>query len=140
MRPVPFSFGALPAGTPYKIAVKQQPEFKNCVVVNGEGVLTVGVSPNIVVNCTNTATRYDLSVHIPSDPSFFKGLQGAKVRVTTEEEIREIAVTAATPSPVVFEDVLINGTGTLNAATWSVTASTFEDNRLASLVFGRRRT
>ncbi|HWL63558.1 MAG TPA: hypothetical protein VNQ32_12215 [Steroidobacteraceae bacterium] len=134
VRPVPFSFGALPAGSPYKITVKQQPEFKHCEVVNGEGVLTVGVAPNIVINCANTATRYDLSVHIPSDPSFFKGLEGAKVRVTTEEEIREIAVTAATPSPVVFEDVLINATGTLNAATWSVTASTFEGNRLNKCV------
>ena len=46
------------------------------IVVNGEGVLTLGVRPNIVVNCTSTDTRYDLSVHIPSNAAFFKGLQG----------------------------------------------------------------
>lgn len=134
VRPVPFSFGSVPVGSPYNITVKTQPEFKNCTVVNGQGVITLGVRPDIVVNCVTTGARYNLSVHIPSTPEYFKGLQGAKVRVTTEEEIREVAVTASTPSPIVFENVLINGTGTLNAATWSVTASTFEANRLNKCV------
>lgn len=136
VRPVPFSFGALPAGTPYNITVKAQPELKNCVVVNGQGVLTPGVNPNIVINCTNRpgVNRYSLSVHIPSTPEFFKGLDGAKVRVTTEEEIREVAVNADTPSPIVFEDVLITAPGAVNAATYSVTASTFEGNRINKCV------
>lgn len=134
VRPVPFSFGAIQVGTPYNITVKEQPVFKNCTVSNGQGVLTLGARPNVVVTCTNTNTRYDLSVHIPSDPSFFKGLPGAKVRVTTEEEIREVEVTADTPSPVIFEDVLISGTGTLNPSVYTVQASTFEGNRINKCV------
>jgi len=42
VRPVPFSFGSIAVGTAYNITVKQQPEMKNCVVVNGQGVLTEG--------------------------------------------------------------------------------------------------
>lgn len=133
-RPVPFSFGSVPVGSAYKVEVKEQPEFKNCVVNGGEGVITLGVNPNIVINCTPTTTRYNLSVHIPSDPTLFKGLAGAKVRVTTEEEIREVAVTSTTTSPIVFENVLINGSGTLNASVWSVTATTFEGNRINKCV------
>lgn len=134
VRPVPFSFGSIAVGTSYRIEVKQHPEFKNCVVVGGEGVLTAGVRPDIVINCTNTTARHDLSVHIPSTEAFFKALEGAKVRVTTEEEIREVAVTANTQSPIVFEDILLNATGTANPATWSVTATTFEGNRINKCV------
>lgn len=134
VRPVPFSFGALPAGTAYNITVKEHPEFKNCVVEDGQGVLTVGVRPDVTVTCTNTAPRYDLTVNIPSNGAFFKDLQGAKVRVTTEEEIREVAVGSLPGTTVVFEDILINATGSFGAANWSVTASTFEGNRLNKCV------
>jgi hypothetical protein len=135
IRPVPFSFGTVPVGTPYNITVKENPRFKSCVVVNGQGVITAGVSTNIVVNCTNTDTRYDLTVNLPSNPAFFKDLAGAKVRVTNEEEIREFAIPANyAPNTVVFEDVLINATGATNASTWVVTASSFEDNRLNKCV------
>ena len=63
VRPVPFSFGAIAVGTRYKITVKTQPELKSCDVVNGEGVLTAGVRPDIVINCNNAgSTRFDLVV------------------------------------------------------------------------------
>jgi hypothetical protein len=134
VRPVPFSFGSIAVGTAYNIAVKDQPEFKNCTVTNGSGTITLGVQPNVSVTCTNTAARYNLSVYLPDTQTLFKALEGAKVRVTTEEEIREVAVTATTTSPIVFTGVLINATGALNAATWSVNATTFEGNRINKCV------
>jgi hypothetical protein len=140
VRPVPFSFGAVAVGTAYNITIKQQPELKTCVVVGGQGVLTKGVTPNIVVNCTNSppatngaGTRYDLTVQLPPTTSYFSGLQEAKVRVTTEEEIREVTVTPGQTS-VTFTGVLINSTGSQNPAPWTVNASTFEGNRLNKCV------
>jgi hypothetical protein len=135
IRPVPFSFGTLAVGSPYNITVKDQPEFKNCVVTNGQGVITEGVRPDVVVTCTPTGTRYDLTVNLPSNPAFFKGLEGAKVRVTTEEEIREFAIPANYAlNTVFFDDVLLTAPGSLNPATYTVTASTFEENRLNKCV------
>src|SRR5690606_33789488 len=69
VRPVPFSFGTVEVGSPYNITVKASPEFKNCTVTNGQGVITQGVPTNVVVTCVNTGTRHDLTVHIPSNPA-----------------------------------------------------------------------
>jgi len=135
VRPVPFSFGAVSVGSAYNITVKQQPELKNCVVENGQGVLTKGVTPNIIVNCnypsvtTGPGSRHDLTVQLPSDPEFFGDLPLAKVRVTNEEEIREVTVTPGQTTSVTFPGVLIDATGTNNPAIWTVNASTFTDDR-----------
>ena len=134
VRPVPFSFGSVPVGSQYNITIKDQPDYKTCTVVNGQGVITLGVRPDVVINCTHTGTRYSISVHIPTNPALFAGLQGAKVRVTTEEEIREVSVTPSTPTPIVFNNVLLTAPGALNAATYSVQASTFEGNTLNKCV------
>lgn len=124
---VPFSFGSIAAGTPYDITIKTQPFGKTCVVANGSGTLTAGVATNITITCTNTATRHNLTVNLPANASLFQGLPGAKVKLTTEEEIIERTV-APTDTSVIFPGVLINATGQSSEARWTVTASTLEGN------------
>lgn len=126
---MPFSFGSLPVGSAYNITIKNQPFGKLCTVQNGQGTLTAGVATHIAITCTNSAPRYNLTVSLPNTANLFQGLAGAKVRVTTEEEIIEKAVTAA-DSTVTFPGVLINATGQASAAAWTVTASTFEGNSI----------
>jgi len=138
---VPFSFGSLPVGTAYNVTIKNQPFGKTCVVANGQGTLAAGVATNIGITCTNTAQRFNLTVNLPGLPSstpanpnntngqLFQGLAGAKVRVTTEEEIIEKTV-SATDTAVTFPGVLINATGQASSANWTVTATTLEGNTL----------
>ncbi len=67
----------------------------------GKGDLTKGVTPNIVVNCSNLPHRHQrpparavrpsrCSCRPEPNQSYFGNLSEAKVRVTTEEEIREV--------------------------------------------------
>jgi hypothetical protein len=102
---VPFFFPALPAGTAYNVEVLAQPRGKNCVVASGAaGTLTPGVETNVVVNCTNTGTRYSMIVNLA--PSF-AAATGAQVVLTTEEGIYRINP-APTDTTAVFTDVLFN--------------------------------
>lgn len=135
VRPLPFSFGSLPVGSSYNITIKSQPELKDCMVTNGQGTLAAGVQTNIVVACSNPPSkpRYDLTVYLPTDPNMFSGRPGARVRLTTEEEIREVAVTSGQAS-VTFSGAIIDAFGVQNPATWSVTASSLENGVLNKCV------
>jgi len=122
----PFSFGTQPIGTGYNVQIRQQPTGKTCTVVNGTGVLDANAPPFVRINCIDSATRYNLTVTL--NPAFASA-EGARVRLTTEENIYE-----ATPGPsdtsVVFSNVLFNpATNSPTPAqepafTWTVTAST----------------
>lgn len=122
----PFSFGTLPTGTSYDVQIRQQPTGKTCTVVNGTGVLDANAPPFIRINCVDSAVRYNLTVAL--NPAFASA-QGARVTLTTEENVYE-----ATPAPgdtsVVFSNVLFNPATNSPAPaqeptfTWTVTAST----------------
>jgi len=124
--PVPFSFGAVPQGSAYNITVKANPFGKICTVANGAGTITTAddlATHPITVTCANdpAVARYDLTVNLPNDPTAFTGLAGATVNVKTEDQIYSKTVTPGQTS-VVFPGVLFNGTGQLNAFTWTVNA------------------
>lgn len=121
----PFSFGAVPVGSPYNIEVRTQPYGKNCTVAGGTGVVSTPEALNIVVTCVNNIARYPLTVTIPAT---FGNLPGAKVRLTTEEAVFEQAP-AAGQTKVVFPDSLFRpnpADTTAPAFTWTVTASITE--------------
>ncbi len=132
---VPFTFGSLPAGTDYNIRVIQDPYGKTCsVVTGGTGVISATAElPEIRVECVNSVPRFDLIVTLPADPALFTGLTGARVQLRTEEEWIDRAVTPG-QTEVVFEDVLMNGTGQLNPFTWTVTANTTENNTTSKCI------
>lgn len=117
----PFSFGAVLAGGAYNITVREQPYGKNCTVLNGSGVATLGVEINVTVECASTIARFPLTVTIP--PSF-GSLAGATIRLVTEEAVYE-RIPAPGQTTVVFEDALFDAApGGLTAPPfqWSVSA------------------
>lgn len=123
----PFVFGSLPAGTPYNVQVQTQPTGKNCVVTSGgTGVLTAGVETNVVVTCTNTGTRYSMTVNLAPE---FVSSPGAQVVLTTEERIYRINPAAGATS-VTFNNVLFNPTPSPLAFTWNVIASNTQGGTL----------
>lgn len=126
---VPFSFGALPAGTEYNIRVIENPYGKTCSVVgNGQGVIDADTPvPDIQIQCVNSLPRYDLVVNLPADPTLFTGLPGARVQVRTEEEWIDVGVQPG-QTQLVFPGILMNATGQPNPFQWTVTANTTENN------------
>ncbi len=104
----PFSFGALPEGSPYNVTVRTNPYGKTCIVTNGSGVLSRAAPPQVTINCgPSSVPRFNLTVTLATA---FSNSAGAKVRLKTEEAIYE-----ATPAPgatsVTFTSVLFNGAG-----------------------------
>ncbi len=91
----PFTFGALPQGTPYNITVGTQPFGKICTVANGTGNVGAAGALPITVTCVND----------PAVPRFSVGgtvaaavanTAGAKIILTTEEGVREIPAAGLT--------------------------------------------
>jgi hypothetical protein len=105
----PFTFGVKPAGTSYNITVRTQPFGKICTVTNGQGTISAGSPPNVLVNCVNdpNVTRYAVRVAVPAD---FGGRAGAKVILTTEEGVFEQTpangATSVTFPSAVFNNVV----------------------------------
>lgn len=120
----PFTFGAVPVGTPYKIEVKAQPFGQICEVNDGEGTVTSAEAMNITVECgpDPDVERYDVRV---STPLAFENAAGAKVTLTTEDGVFD-----ATPVPgqgfVLFPDALLDVPPTQPLIVWTLTATTTE--------------
>jgi hypothetical protein len=126
--PLPFTFGSLEVGTPYEVRVVGQPFGKNCAPVSGAtGTITQGQATNVVIECTPNIPRYDLTVRIPSSPEVFRALPGAKVVLTTGEQMfakpASAAVEAGDHYEITFPGALFNATGQPAAFTWTVGAS-----------------
>jgi hypothetical protein len=114
-----FSFGALPVGTPYNIAVKSQPFGKRCTVANGVGTLSEAPT-SIAVTCVNdpAVPRFSISGTINSAVAT---LPGAKVVLATEEGIREQPLNGA--STFRFDQALFDSGTNLPVFAYAVTAS-----------------
>lgn len=129
--PLPFSFGSLNVGTQYNVRVTGQPFGKNCVPVSGAtGTLAKGQEAVVVIDCTSTITRRDLTVSIPVTGAVFTNLNQARVTLTTGEQMYQkpasAAVLVATPTPhleLTFPSSVYNATGQPSAFTWTVSAS-----------------
>jgi hypothetical protein len=127
---LPFSFGSLKTGTAYNITVTGQPFGKICTPVSGaSGTLTKGVETNVVIECANTIRRRDLVVKIPTTPAVFRGLNEARVVLTTGEQMyskpasEAVLAAAGTHYELTFPNSLYDATGQPSAFTWSVSAS-----------------
>ncbi len=126
----PFSFGAIPQGSPYAITVKGSPFGKICTVANGSGTITTAedlAAHPITVNCANdpAVTRYDLTVSLPNDSTLFTGLPGATVNLKTEDQIYSKTVTSGQTS-VTFPGALFNAAGQPSSFKWTVLANISE--------------
>jgi hypothetical protein len=127
--PLPFSFGSLDVGTEYNVVVSVQPFGKTCAPDNSAtgatpntGTLTKGTTTNIVIRCTNSIPRYDLTVQIPPTPAVFSGLTGAKVYLKTGEWMQAKTVASGATS-VTFPGALYSAVGQNTAFTYTVSAS-----------------
>jgi len=131
--PIAFAFGSLPVGTAYNVRVTGQPFGKNCVPVSGAtGTIVRGQATNVVIECTSTNARYDLTVKIPSTPAVFSGLNEARVILTTGEQMyakpasEAVLVPAAGATPahyaVTFPNSVFSAVGQPAPFTWSVSA------------------
>ncbi len=114
-----FTFGSLPEGTSYRITVKTQPFGKNCVVSDGEGVLGQATTPPSIA-CVNdpAVPRYPVIVQVAPAVA---AIPSAKVRLTTEEGVREQSAFGATT--LVFEDALFDSGASLPIFKWFVSAT-----------------
>jgi hypothetical protein len=126
--PIPFTFGSLDVGTEYNVRVTGQPFGKNCVPVSGAtGTIAIGQQTNVVIECTSTNPRFDLTVRIPATPAVFSGLNEARVTLTTGEQMYQKPVSEAVAAggnlELKFPGALYNATGQPAAFTWSVSAS-----------------
>jgi hypothetical protein len=125
---VPFTFGSLEVGTEYNVRVTGQPFGKNCVPVSGAaGTITKGQAVNVVIECTPTNARFDLTVRIPTPPQVFSGLNEARVILTTGEQMYARPASAAQVVgdhlEVTFPASVFNATGQPAPFTWTVSAS-----------------
>lgn len=114
-----FSFGALPVGTAYDIRVKTQPFGKRCTVTNGAG--TLGSAPTrIAVDCVNdpAVPRHAISGTVDAAVAL---LPGAKVMLTTEDGVRELALNGATTFQ--FDQALFNSQTSPPVFAYAVTAT-----------------
>lgn len=119
-----FSFGSLPAGTPYEITVKAQPFGKICHVDNAAGVLgTTTAAPAITCENDPAVPRHAVSVAIAPEVA---ALAGARVRLTTEEGVWERSAFGETRLD--FPDVLFDSQASLPVFKWHVTATTTVGN------------
>jgi len=126
--PIPFTFGSLPVGTEYNVRVTGQPFGKNCVAVSGaSGTITKGQQTNVVIECTSTNNRFNLTVRIPSTPAVFTALNEARVTLTTGEQMYQKlaseAVVVGDHLELTFPNSVYSAVGQPAAFTWSVSAS-----------------
>lgn len=120
---IPFTFGSLDVGTAYNVVVSGQPFGKQCVAESGTtGTIAKGQATEVIIRCTPSIPRYDLTVQIPPTPAVFSGLPGAKVYLKTGEWMQERLVTPGQTS-VTFDDALFSAAGQPAAFTYTVSAS-----------------
>jgi hypothetical protein len=127
--PLPFSFGSVNVGTAYNVVVSVQPFGKTCAPDNSapgatpnSGTVTKGQETHIVIRCTPSIPRYDLTVQIPPTPAVFSGLPGARVYLKSGEWMQAQTVTSGQTS-VTFPGALFNATGQNTPFSYTVSAS-----------------
>src|SRR5690606_35400170 len=128
--PIPFGYGSLEVGTAYNVRVTGQPFGKTYTPVSGAtGTIQRGQGTNVVIECTTAANfnRYDLTVRIPAPPEVFSGLPGARVILTTGEQMYAKPATEAQVVgdhlEITFPAALYNASTTAAPFAWSVGAS-----------------
>lgn len=114
-----FSFGSLPEGTPYHITVKTPPYGKTCSVTDAQGVLGMATRPPMVI-CVNDPAVPRFPVTVSVAPAV-AAIPSARVRLTTEEGVRELSAFGVTT--LVFPDALFDSGTNLPIFKWSVTAT-----------------
>lgn len=128
---VPFSFGAVPEGTPYNFTVTRQPYGKVCTIANGSG--TVGASgPRPSVTCVDDPDIQRFTISGTTN-STVANLPGAAVILTTEEGIERIELNGATSFTFqtrAFNAPIINPSNpAASQFLWNVTATYTDGGR-----------
>jgi hypothetical protein len=127
---IPFSYGSIPAGTPYNFTVLNQPFGKICSIDNASGVAGDG-GPAPAVTCEEdpSVTRFTISGTV--NPTV-ASLPGATVILETEDGIERIPLNGSTTFTFqqrIFTQPAVAGAAAPPAFNWTVLATFTEDGR-----------
>ncbi len=126
---VPFSFGAVPQGTPYHITVTNNPYNLVCTVANATGTVGSGAAPPAVTCADNPAiTRFTVGGTVTAPAGSLPA--GTRVILTTEDGIEEITLNPGQTSFTFVRRVFSTPTSAPPAYAWTVTARYTDSNGL----------
>ncbi|HEY6529743.1 MAG TPA: VCBS repeat-containing protein [Cellvibrionaceae bacterium] len=74
----------LPLGTPFRVAINNQPEDQTCDILNGDGIVTSNSLTSVFVICKDTTPKYALTGSISGDFGLLQVSDGLGASLTLE--------------------------------------------------------